>query len=250
MEIMEALKMNDNEQLSAEKFKVPRPVRVTALEDDPLYLSMFRRCCIDSIEGLTWAGGFSDIPTFLNEVRALDAELYFLDIHVKGLLGLDCIKPLKKIHPEGKIIMLSVHDDDDFVLRSFLEGADGYLLKDSTPEDIFAGIKDVLEGGAPMSTSIARKVVRALKHLNLNPSPATDSMTQSGSASEAEVPDLPLSNREMEILENLAVGKKYQEIANELFIALATVKTHVRHIYEKLQVSNKTEAIRVFLGQK
>lgn len=239
--------MNGNGQQIAEKFKTSSPVRVAALEDDPLYLSMFRRCCIENIEGIHWAGGYSDTSTFLNEAQDVNADLYFLDIHVGDQLGLDCIRPLKQIQPKAKVIMLSVHDDDDFVLKSFLEGADGYLLKDSTPEDIYTGIEDVLAGGAPMSTSIARKVIRALKALNAKPSAKSNSSPNNGDNLN---PDLPLSSREIEILENLATGKKYKEIANELFISLATVKTHVRHIYEKLKVSNKTEAIMVFFGQK
>lgn len=225
-------------------------IHVVALEDDPLYLSLFRRC-IEGVEGLVWLGGFCEVDTFLVEVCKLDADLFFLDIHIKNQLGFDCIKPLKELYPRSKIIMLSAHDDDEYVLQSFVKGADGYLLKDATPEVIRAGIDDALAGGAPMSASIARKVIRALKKLEsdsdgtFNKSETTSSFNEE----KPNIPDLPLSKREIEILEMLATGKKYTRIAKELHIALSTVKTHVRHIYEKLHVSNKAQAVMYWARQ-
>ncbi len=227
-------------------------IRIAALEDEPLYLSMFRRC-IEGAEGFEWAGGFSDPETFLTASQKSHADIYFLDIHLKDQLGLDCIKPLKQLHPKSRIIMLSAHDHDHFVLKAFMEGADGYLLKDASPEEIRAAIEDALADGAPMSTSIARKVIRALKKLengSTECSPNSNSPKSDPDTKGKSNPDLPLSSREVEILDKLATGKKYLEIAQDLFIALPTVKTHIRNIYSKLQVSNKAQAILFWIGYK
>lgn len=222
----------------------PQSIRITALDDDPLYLSALHRC-VDESEGLTWVGGYRDSETFLDQANSSEVDLFFLDIHLKEGLGLDCVQPIRQRFPKSKIVLLSAHDNDEYVLRAFMQGADGYLLKDSTPEEIRKGIHEVMQGGAAMSASIARKVVRAMKEAKSNVSESEDKQ-------EPESESLPfsLSKREIEILDRLAVGQKYTEIAEALFIALPTVKTHIRSIYRKLEVSNKTEAALRWLGQK
>ena len=222
----------------------PPNIRIAALDDDPLYLSTLHRC-VDESEGLTWAGGYRDSETFLDQANLLEVDLFFLDIQLEKGLGLDCVQPLRQRFPKAKIVLLSSHDSDEYVLRAFLQGADGYLLKDSTREEIRSGIHEVMEGGAAMSASIARKLVRALKESESSVSESTDKQ-------ELKPESLPfsLSKREIEILDRLAVGQKYTEIAEALFIALPTVKTHIRNIYRKLEVSNKTEAALIWKNLK
>ena len=222
----------------------PPSIRITALDDDPLYLSMLHRY-VDESEGLTWLGGYRDSETFLDQANSSEVDLFFLDIQLEKGLGLDCVQPIRQRFPEAKIVLLSSHDNDEYVLRAFLQGADGYLLKDSTREEILKGIHEVMQGGAAMSASIARKVVRALKEAESRVSESTDKQ-------ELDPESFPfsLSKREIEILDRLAIGQKYTEIAEALFIALPTVKTHIRSIYRKLEVSNKTEAALLWASLK
>ncbi len=223
---------------------LPSTIKITALDDDPLYLSMLHQY-VDGAEGLTWLGGYRDNETFLDQANSMEVDLFFLDIQLEKGLDLDCVQPLRQRFPKAKIVLLSSHYCDEYVLRAFLQGADGYLLKDSTREEISTGIHEVMEGGAAMSASIARKLVRALKESESSDSESTDKQ-----ALEPESFPVSLSNREIEILERLAIGQKYNEIAAALFIALPTVKTHIRNIYRKLEVSNKTEAALIWKNLK
>ena len=222
----------------------PPNIRITALDDDPLYLSTLHRC-VDESEGLTWVGGYRDSETFLDQANSSEVDLFFLDIQLEEGLGLDCIQPIRQRFPEAKIVLLSSHDNDEYVLSAFLQGADGYLLKNSKPEEIRTGIYEVMQGGAAMSASIARKVVRALKEAESSVSESTDKQPLA-----PESFPFSLSKREIEILDRLAIGQKYTEIAEALFIALPTVKTHIRSIYRKLEVSNKTEAALLWASLK
>jgi DNA-binding NarL/FixJ family response regulator len=135
-------------------------------------------------------------------------------------------------HPQIKVIMLTVLDDDDNVFNAIKAGADGYLLKETNPEELYNGIKQVLDGGAAMTPSIA------LKTLNLLRFPQR--LTQDKIQQE----DIELSKREIEILEQLSKGLNYQSIADNLVISPATVRKHIENIYKKLQVHNKVEAVQ------
>lgn len=218
----------------------PQTIKITALDDDPLFLSTLHQC-VEETQGLTWLGGYRDNETILDQANTMDVDLFFLDIQLEKGLGLDCVAPLHRRFPKAKIVILSTHDNDEYVLRAFTQGADGYLLKTSTPEEILIGIHEVMQGGAAMSASIARKLVRALRAQESKVSVLTDNQGHQPEASA-----FSLSKREIEIIERLAIGQKYTEIAKALFIALPTVKTHIRSIYRKLEVSNKTAAARIW----
>ena len=213
------------------------PIRIIVLEDDLGYTRVLNQV-FDRNAGFKILQSFHSPVTFLTELPKLEAQIYLLDINLPKMSGMECISHIRDFKPHSRILMLTLHSDDKKVLQSFLNGADGYLLKDSTPDQIFEAIEDVLNGGAPMSPVIARKVVRLLNHMG----------TQSGNKEKNSPVDHILSKRENEILACLAEGKKYKEIANLLFVSKDTVKTHIRHIYEKLQVRNKAEAIAKFLG--
>jgi DNA-binding NarL/FixJ family response regulator len=144
----------------------------------------------------------------------------------------DCTSELKERHPELQIIMLTVFEDDELVFDSLAAGASGYLLKRTPPAEILAAIDEVHRGGSPMSSYIARKVVQSFRKPRRAPGES-----------------LPLSEREREILQQLAKGYRYKEIADTLSISLDTVRTHLRRIYEKLHVHSRTEAVVKFLGR-
>lgn len=207
-------------------------VRVAIVEDDESYIGVLKTVFARN-EQIRITDAFSNSVAFLNAIPQLDADLVLLDINMPKVNGIDCLRQLRQFRPECKAIMLTVVDDSDMILRAFLEGASGYLLKEASRKDITAAIEDTMTGGAPMSSTIARKVVNLLK-VQEPPKASSDP---------DEDPRHALSKREYEILRLLAEGRKYVEIAEALFISLPTVKTHISHIYEKLKVRNKVEAV-------
>jgi DNA-binding NarL/FixJ family response regulator len=161
-----------------------------------------------------------------------NVDVVLMDIQMPEMDGLEATALIKAKHPQIKVIMLTVLDDDDNVFNAIKAGADGYLLKETNPEELYNGIKQVLDGGAAMTPSIA------LKTLNLLRFPQR--LTQDKIQQE----DIELSKREIEILEQLSKGLNYQSIADNLVISPATVRKHIENIYKKLQVHNKVEAVQ------
>lgn len=155
-----------------------------------------------------------------------------MDINLPGLSGVECVRRLKPVLNSMQIIMLTVYQNTEHVFNALTAGATGYLLKQTPPSELLAAIKDVHGGGSPMSSHIARKIVQSFQ----KPAPA---------AAEAE----NLSPREAQVLDLLAKGYLYKEIADQLNLTYATVHTHIRHIYEKLHVRSRTEAVAHHLGQ-
>jgi len=161
---------------------------------------------------------------------ALDqTSLCILDIGLPGMNGIECLVRLKARCPQAKVLMFTVMEHDDKVFAALKAGADGYLLKRESPEKILDAIDDALNGGAPMSSEIARRVLLSFR--------------------ETPPAQLSISDRETEVLDLLSKGHLYKEIAYQLGISLNTVKQHIHHIYEKLQVQNRTEAVLRYLGK-
>lgn len=210
--------------------------RIAIVEDDKAYTRVLNEV-ISLRPDSQMVASFRSGLRFLAALPSLVADVVLLDINLPGMSGLDCIGQIQKLQPSMRIILLTVHDDADLIFRAFLLGADGYLLKESSGRQIIEAIRDVQTGGAPMSSAIARKVVKMI---------GQRSERQTGPVHHNAAERL-LSAREYEILQLLASGKKYTEIASTLHLALPTVKTHVSHIYEKLRVRNKIEAIS-YLG--
>lgn len=157
-------------------------------------------------------------------------HVVLMDIKMPRLDGIATTSRLKARHPQVKIIMTTVFDDDDHIFKAILAGADGYLLKDAEPEQLHRSIREALTGGAPMSPSVAR---RALLLLRQAPTPLTPTTTTT----------TDLSLREQEILEHLSLGLRYREIAANLHLSEGTIRKHIENIYRKLQVHNKIAAI-------
>ena len=221
-----------------------KPVRIVGVDDDPSYLKELERV-FSAGELHHWVGSFKSPVRFLGEVNTLDVDLVFLDISMPKVSGIECARFLGESLPECRIIMLTVHEDSDQILDAFMNGADGYLLKETGPAEIRDAVIEVFAGGAPMTRSIAKKVIRFLAGARATRSDHGDTnVDQEGwvNPGEGSVEAL-LTRREYEVLQQLAAGRKYSEIATQLYISHPTVKTHIRHIYEKLAVRNKVEAI-------
>lgn len=157
-------------------------------------------------------------------------DLILMDIEMPEMNGIEAIGHVKQKYPHIKIIVLTVFDDEENIFNAIKAGADGYLLKDESPQVIIDGIKDIFQGGAPMSPAIAFKTLKLLR----NP-------LQNLPAKSAE--DYELTKREVEVLEQLCTGLDYKSIGDNLNISSGTVRKHIENIYSKLHVNNKVEAI-------
>ena len=202
------------------------------LEDDGSYIDTLR-LVIETDPHLLFVAGFRDPIRFLGALEDLEIDVLLLDVNLPKMKGMECIEEFKTMMPNARVIMLTVEGSRETVLNAFTQGADGYLLKDSSPDQVSAAIQEVVKDGAPMSPSIARLVVGILK--------TTDSREDVMAPSDLVV---LLSQREREVLEHLAEGYRYAEIADRLSVATTTIKTHVKSIYRKLEVRNSAEAIK------
>jgi len=165
-------------------------------------------------------------------------KVVLMDIGLGGISGIEVVRQLKTSNPEILFMMCTIYDDDVKIFEALSAGASGYVLKKTPPQKLLEAIKELVEGGAPMSSQIASKVVAAFQTKPGNTSPgAVESVLD------------VLSKREKEILEMLATGLLYKEIADKLSISSETVRKHVYHVYEKLHVGNRIEAVNKFYGR-
>ncbi len=158
-------------------------------------------------------------------------NLILMDIEMPVMNGIETTEKVKQKYPHIKIIMLTVFDNDENIFKSIKVGADGYLLKEVNPEDLYQGLIETMSGGAAMTPSIALKTLKLLR----NPIIITDNQ---------DPEEIKLSAREIEVLEQLGKGLNYMNIAGNLFISPSTVRKHIENIYIKLQVHNKIEAVQ------
>ena len=191
-------------------------------------------------EGYTLAGSFSDAEEALLKIPLVKPNVVLMDINLgDGESGIDCVRQLKPQNPEILFMMCTIYEEDEKIFEALIAGANGYILKKTAPGKLLDALRELHEGGAPMSSQIARKVVNAFQ----------GKAADAPGASPATRPLNILSNRENEILELLAKGMLYKEIAARLFISQETVRKHVYHIYEKMHVNNRVEAINKFYGR-
>jgi len=170
---------------------------------------------------------FGDAESALKELIAEPVEIALFDINLPGMSGIDCIQRLKMLHPRMQMMVLTVYDNPDNIFNALKAGATSYLLKGTPPEKVIEAIQEVYTGGSPISSQIARKVIEAFAIRE-----KTNEYFQD------------LSRREQEMLEHLSKGYRYKEIADKLYVSLETVRTHIRNIYEKLQVNSRAEALK------
>lgn len=180
--------------------------------------------------------GFRCLSTYGNATTALQGlpkdrpDVVLMDINMDGMDGIECVTHLKMATPEMQIVMLTVYEDTDKIFKALAAGASGYLLKRSSPANLLEAIKEVHAGGSPMSSSIARKVVASFRKA----APVAEKQTH-------------LSPREQAVLDCLAKGLTYKQIADQLEISIDTIRTYLRRIYEKLHVQSRTEAVAKYL---
>lgn len=169
----------------------------------------------------------------LRDLPPLEPDVILMDIFLPKMSGIECTSQLKEILPRTQIIMLTAVDDDEMIFRALEAGANGYLLKRTRPTDLRNALLDVLRGGAPMTSEIARRVV--------------ESFRRRGKAIEDVV---GLTTREEEILVQLSKGYSNKEIADKLALGVETVRSHLKHIYEKMHVRSRTEAVARYMTSK
>lgn len=190
---------------------------------------------IDMADGYTLAGSCINGEEAIINIPQLNPKIVLMDINLGGINGIEVVRVLKEEHPEILFMMCTVYEEDEKIFEALNAGASGYVLKKTAPDKLLEAIKELYEGGAPMSSQIARKVVISFQNKTLT-SATNDTL------------DL-LSRREKEILEMLSKGLLYKEIAEQLAISSETVRKHVYHIYEKLHVGTRIEAVNKFFGR-
>jgi len=191
---------------------------------------------VSSAAGYKCIGTMSNPSEALTKIPILKPDVVLMDINLgETENGIDCVKELKPLLPATNFMMCTVYEDDEKIFEALSAGASGYILKKTEPPKLLDAIKELHEGGAPMSSQIARKVVIAFRN-------------KPAASPSAPVID-QLSHRERQILDELSRGLMYKEIASVLFISPETVRKHVYHIYEKLHVTNRVEAINKYFGR-
>lgn len=206
------------------------PIKVSIVED----LDEVRDGICELVQSdreLQMVGAFSDAESAAEKIPTLNADVVVMDINLPGMSGVDCIRLIKEKCPATQFMMFTVYENDDKVLQALKAGATGYLLKRTEPARIIEGIKELNQGGSPMSSNIARKLLTIfLDNRKVN---------------KKEI----LSERENTVLQLLADGLLYKEIAQRLYISHGTVRQHIHNIYEKLHVHNRTEAVNKYFDR-
>ena len=207
------------------------PITVSIVEDNDQLRGTLARV-INRSEGFQCLGDFGSAEAALEGLPKQPPNVVLMDINLPGMNGVECVRKLKEILPKTHAIMLTVYEDTDNIFNALAAGATGYMLKRTPKDELLEAIRDVLKGGSPMTTHIARKVVQSFQR-----APAVSTAMEEAN----------LSPREKEVLDLLAQGHLYKEIAEKLGISYETVHTYIRRIYEKLQVRTRTEAVAKFL---
>jgi DNA-binding NarL/FixJ family response regulator len=201
-------------------------IHIAIVEDDH-EIRQTLQLIIDGSSGFSCKYAFPDAESAIASIPNLPVDVVLMDIDLPGKNGIEATRELKKQCATIDFIMLTVQSDDDSIFESLCVGASGYLLKDTNPADLLVHIKEVFDGGSPMSSQIARRIISSFRII-----------------------ENPLSDRETQVLKLLSQGKNYKEAAEELFLSPHTVKTHIKNIYAKLHVNNRAEAIYKALRQK
>ncbi len=203
-----------------------RTVRVAIVDDDKEMAWHMRRI-MQATEGIDLVKHFSNGEDFLAGFPGLDVDVVLMDITMPGRSGIECITAAKPVKPHVQFMVLTVFESPTYVFQALCAGATGYVVKGNAPMELVEAIRDIQSGGSPMSKAIARLVVNSFH-----------------AGTQQRINDERLTEREKEVLDQLATGLMYKEIAAKADISTETVRKHVRNIYAKLQVSSRMEAIR------
>jgi len=209
----------------------PAGLRVAVVEDDR-WLCRHLRDEIGRAPGFACLAGYHSAEEALAALPALAPDVVVLDIHLPGLDGIECLRRLKPLCPATRFLILTAYEESDKIFQALLAGAHGYLLKGSETPELLDALRQVHAGGAPMSIPVARLVVQHFHHLG------------AGAAAGER-----LTPREQGVLEALARGAAYKEVADTLALSLDTVRWHIKHIYAKLHVHSRGAAVAAYRGQ-
>jgi DNA-binding NarL/FixJ family response regulator len=210
---------------------VRKAIQIAVVDDDESVRSTLAEA-VNRFSGCKCVGSYSSGDEALAGIPHAVPDVALMDINMPGMNGIECVSRLKAAHPGIEVIMLTVYQDTDSVLKSLAAGANGFLLKRAGREELLAAIRQVLSGGSPMSSQIARKLVQAFRQ----PVPSENETSK-------------LSAREQEVLALLAKGFLYKEIAVQLNIGYDTVHNYIRRIYEKLRVRSRGQAVAKYFEQ-
>jgi DNA-binding NarL/FixJ family response regulator len=200
-------------------------IRVSLVEDD-VQTRQLISLWLSSAEGFACASEHGSAEEAIKALPKIAPDVVMMDINLPKLSGIDCVRHLKPVMPNAQFVMVTVYEDSEHLFDALAAGASGYLLKQTPMDELLAALRAVKNGGSPMTGSIARKVVRFF---------------QVAPSSKGDSPHL--SPRERQVLELLAQGYLYKEIADLLKLSITTVNTHIRNIYEKLHVRSRSQAV-------
>ncbi len=200
-------------------------IRVSIVEDDLPFREALQTY-LNQAPDFRCVSAYADPAAALRGLPKDQPDVVLMDLQLPGMTGIDCLAALRQEAPDIRVIMLTVFEQDENIFKALASGAYGYLVKRTPPPKILDAIREVMEGGSPMSAHIARKVV----------------------ASFHQAATITLSPQERDVLGRLAQGHTYARIANDMGIAIHTVRNYIRRIYEKLQVHSRTEAVAKFKG--
>jgi DNA-binding NarL/FixJ family response regulator len=205
-------------------------ISVSIVEDIPEVRQTIEKY-IQQSENFMFEKAYSNSESAIKDLETLRPDIIIMDINLPGMNGIDCITEIRKKNTTTQFLIFTVFEDDEKIFDALKAGAMGYLLKRTPKEQLLEALLDLHNGGSPMSTSIARKVIQSFSKV----SPSNYEST--------------ISKKEREVIELLAKGFLYKEIGDKLSISLNTVKQHLHNIYKKLQVDNKTEAINKYFNR-
>jgi len=197
-----------------------------AIVEDRRHIREGLAVLIEGTEGFQCTGSYRSMEEALPRIQSDPPDVALIDIGLPGMSGIEGIRILKERHPETRFLVLSVYDDDERIFDALCAGASGYLLKKTQPARLLECLREAAAGGAPMSPEVARKVILLFRRIR---PPARS--------------DHDLTPHEIRILKLLVAGHNYKSAAAELKVSVNTVAFHIKHIYEKLQVHSKTEAV-------
>lgn len=198
-------------------------IKVAIVEDDDVIRRGLEYILTHS-KNYECIGAYNSAETAIKNLSIDEVDVILMDINLPGMTGIECVKRLKNQRKDLNVMMLTVYDSNDNIFGSLAAGASGYILKNTPSEEILKSIKELHDGGAPMSNDIARKVIQLFHH-------------------KPQKEEEELTKREHEIVDQLAKGLTYEEIADKLFISVETVRFHIKNIYNKLHVHSRTEAV-------
>jgi DNA-binding NarL/FixJ family response regulator len=207
-------------------------IRIAIVEDNTTLRQSLEQM-FNRVEGFQCVASLSNLMNVVSDLSHATPNIVLMDIGLPNITGIEGVRTVKSNFPEVQVLMFTVFEDEDKIFDAIRAGASGYLLKKTPPEEIIDAIRQLYEGGAPMSPSIARKVIKAFQSQPSN-----------------TINDYQLTAREKEILYSLVDGLSYKKIAEKYFVSISTIRTHISNIYQKLHVNSKSQAVAKVLQNR